>query len=200
MSVGGVVLAAGRSSRMGEPKALLELEGRTFLERAIDTLRAGGCDFVAAVLAAGEATRRPGELARSRGARPVENRLEGAQQVDSLRIGLEALPEDAEAAIALPVDHPLADAQAVAALIRTFHASGAPIVRPVYRDRPGHPVLFARVVWGELADPDLAEGARDVVRRHAGEIRDVPIDDRGVTVDVDTPDDYQREVAPPGPL
>jgi nicotine blue oxidoreductase len=200
MSVGGIVLAAGRSSRMGQPKALLEIEGRTFLERAIDTLREGGCDVVAAVLAAGEAGRRPGELARACGARPVENRLAEAQQIDSLRTGLEALPEDAEAAIVLPVDHPLANAHAVAALIRTFRSSGAPIVRPVYRDRPGHPVLFARVTWGELADPELAEGARDVVHRHAEEIRDVPIEDRGVIVDVDTPDDYQREVAPRGPL
>jgi CTP:molybdopterin cytidylyltransferase MocA len=198
MSVGGVVLAAGRSSRMGESKALLEIESETFLERAIGTLLDGGCGVVAAVLAAGEAAGRPGELARARGARPVENRLEGAEQIDSLRVGLESLPKETEAAIALPVDHPLADAQTVAALIRTFRSSGAPIVRPVYRDRPGHPVLFARVVWDELADPTLAEGARDVIHRHAEEIRDVPIDDRGVTIDVDTPDDYRREVAPRG--
>jgi CTP:molybdopterin cytidylyltransferase MocA len=198
MSVGGVVLAAGRSARMGESKALLEIDGETFLERAIGILQGGGCGVVAVVLAAGDAGRRAGELARARGALAVENRLEAAEQIDSLRIGLAALPAEAEAAIALPVDHPLADAQTVAALIRTFHSSGAPIVRPVYRDRPGHPVLFARAVWEELADPDLAEGARDVVHRHAEEIRDVAIDDRGVTVDVDTPDDYLREVAPGG--
>lgn len=195
MSVGGIVLAAGRSSRMGESKALLEIGGETFLERAIGILLEGGCKTVAVVLAAGEASGRPGELARGRGARPVENPLENAQQIDSLRVGLEALPDDAEAAIALPVDHPLANAGTVAALIRTFRSSGGPIVRPVYHDQPGHPVLFARELWAELADPDLEEGARDVVHRHAEQIRDVAIDDRGVTVDVDTRDDYEREVA-----
>lgn len=149
---------------------------------------------MAVVLAEGEASGRSGELARALAARPVESTRKDAEQIDSLRVGLEALPEDSEAAIALPVDHPLASAATVAALIRTFRSSGAPIVRPVYHDHPGHPVLFARQVWAELADPDLEEGARDVVRRHAEEIQDVTIDDRGVTVDVDTPLDYEREV------
>ena len=194
MTVGGIVLAAGGSSRMGASKALLEIDDETFLERAIGILLEGGCETVAVVLAAGEASGRPGELARTRGARPVENTIENAEQIDSLRLGLEALPEDADAAIALPVDHPLANASTVAALIRTFRSSGAPIVRPVYHDHPGHPVLFAREVWAELADPGLDEGAREVVHRYAEEIRDVAIDDRGVTVDIDTPEDYEREV------
>lgn len=195
MSVGGIVLAAGRSSRMGRPKALLDIDGETFLERAVGILSEGGCETVVVVVGKGEASGRSGELARARGARVIENPLEDAEQIDSLRIGLKALADDAEAAIAFPVDHPLANADTVVALIRTFRSSGGPIVRPVYRDRPGHPVLFARAVWDELADPGLERGARDVVRRHAEEVRDVPIDDRGVVVDVDSPADYRREVA-----
>jgi CTP:molybdopterin cytidylyltransferase MocA len=194
MSVGGIVLAAGSSSRMGQPKALLEIAGETFLERAAGILSEGGCDTVVVVLAKGEGSRRAGELARASGARPVENPLENAEQIDSLRVGLEALPAEVEAAIALPVDHVLASSDTVAALIRTFRSSGGPIVRPVYRDRPGHPVLFSREVWSEFVDPGLECGARGVVHRHAEEIRDVPLDDRGVIVDVDTPADYRREV------
>lgn len=194
MSVGGIVLAAGSSSRMGRSKALLEIDGVTFLERAVETLSGGGCDPIVVVLGAGEAGGDAGDLARARGARAVENPLAGAEQIDSLRVGLEALPAGAEAAIALPVDHPLAGVEVVAALVRTFRSSGELIVRPVYRDRPGHPVLFARAIWKELADPGLARGARDVVHRHAREIRDVPIDERGVVVDIDTPGDYRREV------
>ncbi len=81
----------------------------------------------------------------------------------------------------------------MSALIHAFREAVAPIVRPVYRDRPGHPVLFARGLWRELSDPDLERGARDVVHGHATEIHDVPLDDRGITVDVDTPADYERE-------
>ena len=193
MSVAGIVLAAGRSSRMGEPKALLGVDGVTFLERAIDILMEGGCTAVAAVLGPGEAARRPGEISRRKGALPVENPREHAEQIDSLRVGLGSLPEAAEAAVVLPVDHPLAEAKTVQELIRAFRASGLPIVRPVYNDRPGHPVLFARVLWKELAEPDLADGAREVVRRHAEGILDVTIGDRGVAVDIDTPEDYRRE-------
>lgn len=196
MSVAGIVLAAGRSSRMGEPKALLRLHGETFLERAIDILAEGGCDSVSAVLAPGEAARQPGEIARRKGAIPVENPLPDAEQIDSLRVGLASLPDAVEAAVVLPVDHPLAEARTVREIIRAFRASGQPIIRPVYNDRPGHPVLFARALWEELAEPALDEGARDVIHAHAEEILDVAIGDRGVSVDIDTPDDYRREVGP----
>ena len=192
MSVAGVVLAAGRSQRMGRSKALLEVEGRTFLEHAIDVLAEGGCAEIVAVLPAGEGSARAGVLARDRGASVVEGA--GGEQIDSLRAGLAALSENVEAAVVLPVDHPLADATTVEALIRAFERSRAPIVRPVWRDRPGHPVLFARSLWPELSDPGLVHGARDVVHAHAEAIEDVPLDDRGVTVNVDTPADYAREV------
>lgn len=194
MSVAGIVLAAGRSSRMGEPKALLRLHGETFLERAIDILVEGGCDAISVVLGPGEAARQPGEIARRKGAVPVENPLPDAEQIDSLRVGLASLAEAAEAAVILPVDHPLAEARTVREIIRAFRAGGQPIVRPVYNDRPGHPVLFARALWEELAGPALDEGARDVIHAHAEEILDVAIGDRGVSVDIDTPDDYRREV------
>ena len=192
MKVAGIVLAAGRSARMGRPKSLLEIGDRTFLERAIGILERGGCTDVIAVLARGEAEGRAGELARAHGAKPVES--PGGEQIDSLRMGLAAVPAGAAAAVVLPVDHPLADALTVAVLIGEYEATGAPIVRPVYHDRPGHPILLARVLWPELADPTLEQGARDVIHHHAEEIHDVPIDDRGVTVDVDTPADYQREI------
>ena len=194
MSVAGIVLAAGRSSRMGEPKALLRVDGETFLERAIDILVEGGCNHVSAVLGPGEGAREAGEIARRKGAAPVENPRPDAEQIDSLRVGLASLPESAEAAIVLPVDHPLAEARTVREIIRGFRASGQPIVRPVYNDRLGHPVLFGRGLWAELSAPDLDEGARDVIHAHAEEILDVAIGDRGVSVDIDTPEDYRREV------
>lgn len=196
MKVAGIVLAAGRSSRMGTAKPLLELDGETFLERAIETLEAGGCEPVVVVLGDGESRGPAGEIARASGARVVENPRADAEQIDSLRVGLAALPADIDAAVVLPVDHPLAEADTVRALLRAFADGGAPIVRPVYRDCPGHPVLFARATWEELAGPDLERGARDVVHRYAAEIRDVILDDRGVTVDIDTPDEYRREAAP----
>lgn len=191
-AIAGIVLAAGRSSRMGEPKALLEVEGVTFLERAVRILREGGCAPVVAVVPPGEAAGRMGALAAGGGGTAVENPDAGAEQVDSLRVGLAAIGPAAAAAVVLPVDHALARERTVAVLIAAFRASGAPIVRPDRGGRPGHPVLFARSVWSELSAPELDEGARDVVHRHREAIEDVPVDDEGVTVDINTPEEYAR--------
>lgn len=196
MKVAGIVLAAGRSSRMGRPKPLLPVEGRTFLARGIEVLSEGGCDPLVAVVAPGEEAVRMRRVAEEGGAEVVVNRREDAEQIDSLRVGLEAVGDDAEGAVVLPVDVPVSDGAVVRALIRSFEARRAPIVRPVHADRPGHPVLFSREVWDELREAGLEQGARDVVRRHHPEIEDVPIDDAGVARDVDTPEEYRREVEP----
>lgn len=193
-SVVGIVLAAGRSQRMGEPKPLLEIDGQTFLERAITTLRSGGCASVIVVLSPSESTQTMREIAESAGAHVVENPNSKSEPIDSLRIGLDGAPTDARAAAVLPVDHPVVRESTVAALVRAFESRGSIIVRPVFGDRPGHPIVLERSVWGELAEPDLPEGTRTVVRRHLAEIDHVVVDDPGVRANIDTPDDYAREL------
>ena len=190
----GIVLAAGRSRRMGEPKALLEIDGQTFLECAIVTLLDGGCASVVVVLPAFESASEMWEIAESAGAHPVENPNSQSHPIDSLRIGLDAAPTGSGAAAVLPVDHPVVRESTVAALLDAFESRGAIIVRPVFDDRPGHPILLARSIWDELAEPDLPEGTRTVVRRHQAEIDNVVVGDRGVLTNIDTPDDYAREV------
>lgn len=196
-SVVGIVLAAGRSQRMGEPKALLEIDGQTFLERAITTLLSGGCASVIVVLPPPESARTMWEIAESTGARVVENPNPESEPIDSLRIGLDGVPTDAHAAVVLPVDHPVVRKSTVAALLDAFESGGSIIVRPVYGDRPGHPIVLGRSVWGELDEPDLSEGTRTVVRRHAAEIEHVMVEDSGVRANIDTPDDYARELQKP---
>lgn len=192
--VAGIVLAGGRSSRMGEPKALLEVEGASFLERAARTLARGGCHPVLAVVPPGETGERLLELARRAGAGVVVNPDPEAEQIDSLRLGLGSLETGIPAAVVLPVDHPRVRAATVASLIEAFREKGAPVSRPVYQERPGHPVLFARDVWAELEEPELEHGARNVVHRHLAEIEEVPVDDPGILIDVNTPEEYAREV------
>lgn len=196
-AVAGIVLAGGRSTRMGEPKALLTIEGSTFLERAIRVLADGGCNPVVAVVPPGETGEVLLALARAGGATGIMNPDSGAEQIDSLRHGLHALGPEVGAAAVLPVDHPRVRAGTVAALLAAFRAAGAPIVRPVHGKRPGHPVVFGREVWGELDGPDLESGARDVVHRHHAEIHEVEVDDRGITIDVNTRQEYEREVGTP---
>jgi molybdenum cofactor cytidylyltransferase len=195
--IAGIVLAAGRSRRMGSPKAFLRLDGRTFVERAVEALLGGGCGDVVVVAgsAVDDTAGRIAERALALGARVAVNPEPGSEQVDSLRAGLLALARDVEAAVVLPVDVPLATPALVAAVIDGFRATGAPIVRPTCGGRHGHPVLFARGVWPELLEEALPEGARTVIHAHAARVHEVPVPE--LPADVDTPEDYRRLAGPP---
>ncbi len=194
--VDGIVLAAGRSSRMGAPKAALDLDGETFLARCIALLRQGGCRSVVVVLPDQHAA----AAFAGAGAGPADdvvvtiNPDSGSQPIDSLRIGLAALPADAAAAAVLPVDSPAAHPETVRQLIGAFREAEpgrALIVRPVHGGEPGHPTLFARPLFRELATEVLPHGAETVVERHAQARLDIPVDDPGVSRNVNTPADYR---------
>ncbi|HKY59456.1 MAG TPA: nucleotidyltransferase family protein, partial [Gemmatimonadota bacterium] len=162
----------------------------------VRVLADGGCGPIVAVVPPGEAGERLSSLAERAGARAIPNPDPEAEQIDSLRRGLHALGPGSRGAAVLPVDHPRVRSTTVAALLAAFRERGAPIVRPVHGDRPGHPVLFGREVWEELDAPDLESGARDVVHRHRAEILEVPVDDSGILIDVNTREEYDREVEP----
>jgi molybdenum cofactor cytidylyltransferase len=186
----GIVLAAGRSRRMGQPKALLRLGERSFVRAAAETLSDGGCADVVVVVASEDVEAE----AHSAGARVAWNDDLDAEQVDSLRCGLDAADGVTSAAVALPVDHPLVRPDTVTALLEAHRTNPSAIVRPVYEGKPGHPTLFPRALWPALLDPSLPDGARSVVEDPATPVVDVPVDDAGVLADIDTPEAYDRYV------
>lgn len=190
--IDGLVLAAGRSRRMRQPKPLLSIDDETFLERAIRVLIEGGCRAVIVVLSSGAGDE--ARLAEQAGAKVVVNDDPESQQADSLRIGLGALESEAEAVVVLPVDHPIVRVSTVQRVLEAFRRRGAVIARPSYLGVPGHPTLFARRLFDELMRTDLPEGARTVVAENEDAVTDVPVQDPGVTSDVDSPDDYRQLV------
>lgn len=191
----GVVLAAGRSRRMGAPKPLLAVdEQENFLEHVIAALRDGGCHDVCVVVGPEHdaAAREIGEAVWDAGAHRLINPLTDAQQVDSLRVAIRSLPPEAEALIETPVDFPRIQAATVRRLIDAFGHSRAPVVVPTYGGRRGHPTLFARSMWPELLAEPLPEGARTVVHAHQSDLLEVTVEDAGILLGVDTPEDYTR--------
>jgi molybdenum cofactor cytidylyltransferase len=210
--VPGIVLAAGRSSRMGRPKALLPCgpEGESFVARLIAALTNGGVADVLVVGRAADHALRT-ELARlglgasaslssSGRLRYVENPDPDAGQLSSILTGLRAADRPGvRGVIVIPVDTPLITPHTVAALLTSFDATRAPIVRPVHRGAHGHPVIFSRAIFDELRHADPAVGAKAVVRAHADAIANVEVDDAGVVSDVDTPEDYARLFGSPLP-
>ncbi len=179
---------------MGSPKALVEVGGQSFLERVLRALREGGCDDLLCIAPAEPDAIATAALAA--GARVVINRDPTSEQVDSIRLALDALAPEVAAAVILPVDHPLVHASSIAAVIRTFRATGKPIVRASYHGRPGHPTLFGRALFTEF-QPGLPAGARSVIARHARDVEDVAVQDEGVDIDIDTPSSLPP-TEPPG--
>jgi len=194
-AIDGIIPAAGRSSRMGAPKPTLDAAGAPFIERAVAALREGGCRDVIAVLSPDDAT--AASAASRAGARVLMNTAAESEQIDSLRLALRNLLPGALGAVVLPVDHPLATSATVRALIDAWSSSGAPIARASYHGVAGHPTLFSATIFDELLRGELPEGARSIVAAHASELLDVPVEDPGVTTDVDTPDDYRRAFGAP---
>ena len=186
---------------MGEPKALLDLHGRTFLESAVDALLNGGCTGVVVVVPGEEVVVEEvssggrasiADLARRLPVTTVFNPDRGSEQIDSLRVALEALPSTATGALVLPVDHPLVSAHTVAALIAASRSNPDAVVRPTREGTPGHPTLFPRALWRLLFDPSLPRGARSVVESADTRTVEVAVDDPGVVADIDTPAAYRR--------
>lgn len=190
--VDAVILAAGLSTRMEKPKALLEIGQETFLERAIHVLKAGGCRYIVAVLNDQDAW--PQRLADATGAAVVINDQQDSQQLDSLRLGMRALPEDWAAVMVLPVDVPLVSTDTVQALRHAFAERGAAVTVPFHNGVAGHPVLLARALEPDVLERHWDEGVRSLIMEHARDLCEVKVMDPGVLIDVDTPEDYWRYV------
>jgi len=173
---------------MGRAKALLEVEGVTFLRRVVRSLSEGGCDDVVVVV--GENSGDIAEEARAAGATLITNPDPGEGPITSLRLAIDALADDVDAIAYLPVDHPLVHPDSVAGLLHAAEASGAVLALPMYGEKRGHPAIFGRVLFEELLDPTLEGGARTVVHRHLATALLLRSEDPGVIADIDTPDDY----------
>jgi CTP:molybdopterin cytidylyltransferase MocA len=186
--VAGVLLAAGEGSRLGRPKALVEVGGRRLADRGVALLRAGGAGPV--VLVAGAA------VVAVPGAVVVHNPAWATGMGSSLAAGLaavRALPGQAcGAAVIALADQPLVGAGSVGRLIAA-HRAGAGIAVAAYGGRPRNPVLIARAHWEQvLAMADGDAGARPFLRAHADLCTLVECGDTGRPDDIDTPEDLAR--------
>jgi CTP:molybdopterin cytidylyltransferase MocA len=187
--VAGLLLAAGEGSRLGRPKALVELGGQTLAERGVALLRDGGADPVLIVTGAVPVTMASAHVVRN----PDWRTGMGS----SLAAGLRALRAggtppgelDSSAVVVALADQPLVGAEAVRRLIAAYR-EGATVAVAAYDGKPRNPVLIAREHWDcvlELATGDT--GARQFLRARPELVRLVECGDTGSPYDVDTPED-----------
>ena len=187
--INALVLAAGESRRMGQPKPLLRFGATTFLEQIVSVLRHSDVDRITVVLGArAEAIRAAVDLPD---VDIVVNEAYARGQLSSLIAGLQSAPPQTEAILLCLVDNPFITTSAVNCVIRAFRETGKPIIVPVASNRRGHPALFARAVFPELLNAPADQGARAVVTAHADRVQEVDVRDSSVLVRIDTPEDYR---------
>ena len=187
----GLVLAAGEGSRLGRPKALVELDGELLVDRAVRAAHEGGCDRVVVVLGAAAAD--VVRAAALEGAVVVVNDGWREGMGSSLRCGLAALADqNAAAAVVLLVDQPDIGAEAVRRLSAAWQA-GPVAVAASYSGAPRNPVLLDASIWADVCASALGDvGARAWLREHADEVVLVACDDLGSDADIDTVADLVR--------
>ena len=180
MKTAGLILAAGESRRMGQPKALLTINGHTFVQNLIEILKKT-CDPLVVVLG-----HNPEPIRKAIGdsATIVINHNYNLGQFSSMQAGLKALPANIDGLLFTLVDHPAPLPSTILSLI----SQEAPISIPVYYGRKGHPVYFRRDVLTEFMGLSADSQASVVSRRHAMETRLVKVDDPGILDDIDDPE------------
>jgi CTP:molybdopterin cytidylyltransferase MocA len=182
--VPAIVLAAGASSRMGRPKALLPVNGRPAVEPVCSALVGGGATAIVVVVGKHAAEIRAG--ADLSGMTVIDNANWSSGRTSSVQSGLAALPPTAEWTLLALVDMPLVRAATVRALLAAPRG-GADVVVPVHDGRRGHPILLRRTLFAQIAALGPDEPLNTVVR--AARRIDVAVDDPGVLIDFDEPGD-----------
>jgi nicotine blue oxidoreductase len=176
-----LVLAAGEGSRFGGPKALVELDGERLVDRAVRVLREGGCEPVYVVSGA--------VTVDVPGATTVINDNWATGMASSLRAGLAALPESADAVVVSLVDQPGIGADVVDRLVHHLH-EGHPLVVATYHGRSRNPVGVARSLWAAVSASAVGdEGVRAFIREHPDQVEAVECADIADPTDIDTPED-----------
>jgi molybdenum cofactor cytidylyltransferase len=185
----GVVLAAGRSSRLGRPKQLLPFGNEPLLRYTVRRILKSSLDEVLVVV--GHEAEAVTATIADLPVRVIVNPDAALGQSTSVQAGLANLAPQTEAVVFFLGDQPGIDATIIDALVAAWRESRAPVVAPRYRDGIGNPVLFDRSAFAELASLDGDSGARPIVREHerAGDLLLVPVD-RPRPRDIDTEADY----------
>lgn len=192
-SVAAVILAAGQSARMGQAKQLLRVGGRTVLECVLENVRHAGIEEVVLVLGF-DAERiqhtLPAPLLEE--VKIVLNSQYEQGMATSLRVGLVAVSEAASAALLVLGDQPFVQPTTIRRIVEHSQNTSAEIVIPVFGGQRGNPVLIRRSLFAEAMSLHGDTGCRALSAGHANVMEQIAVEDEGILLDLDNPDDYQR--------
>ncbi len=185
-----VVLAAGESKRMGQPKMLLPFKGSTILETVIRSLLEGDIPHILVVLGAESA--RLSEILRNYPVQTVTNPNYSQGMLSSVQAGFDALPSETRSVLVVLGDQPTISGPVLARLKAATQTSPDSIVLPVYRGRRGHPVLIPAIYRSEIAALSHEIGLRQLLQRHPDAILEIQMDSPEILEDIDDPKSYEE--------
>lgn len=187
----GIILAAGESKRMGFPKALLAIQGTSFVRSIIEKHRQAGIEQI--IVVTGAHCEDVGNEVNAPGVTVAHNKDYMRGQLSSIQTGIKAAEQFLFDAILLhPVDHPLITGDTITLLIEQYRAASFPIVLPTYQKKRGHPVIFSSSLFPELYAAPADIGARSVVWNHKAEVLEIETADKGILQNIDTPETYEN--------
>ncbi|HYB20578.1 MAG TPA: nucleotidyltransferase family protein [Thermodesulfobacteriota bacterium] len=192
--ISAIVLAAGESKRMGRTKQLLKWEGKTMLQRVLESLCNSGVGEVILVL--GHEADRILEVVDTRKAKVVINKIYREGMITSIQQGLMNLNDKVEAFFIVLADQPAVGPEVFDRLIGEFKRAVPQknIVLPCFGGRRGHPALFGTKYRNEAFRIKGDVGFRQILQEHPEDILGVEMDTDSVLKDIDTPDDYRKQL------
>jgi 4-nitrophenyl phosphatase len=188
--IAAVILAAGGSTRFGQPKQLLDWGGSPLLGHIVNIAISAALSPVIVVLGSGAERLRP-----ILDALPVQTVMNWGWEEGmstSVRAGLAVLPPGVEAAVFLQCDQPLITPELLKAIVACYKERGTDIVHPTYASERATPVLFGCRHFPELAAVLGDEGGRGLIDRHSERVATIEVADGITLADIDTPADYER--------
>jgi molybdenum cofactor cytidylyltransferase len=185
-----IILAAGQSKRMGQPKMLMPWGKSTVLQTVIATVQASGVKDV--IVVTGGARAQVESLVGQSVQTIFNEDYANGEMLSSIQVGLAAKTREARAALICLGDQPQVQERSVRRVRDAFLKNNSSIVVPSFQMRRGHPWLIARSLWEELLRMKPPQTPRDFLKAHEKEIEYVIVDSPSVIEDLDTPDDYLK--------
>lgn len=185
-----IILAAGESKRMGQPKMLMPWGKSTVLQTVISTFQTAGVDDILVVTGG---SRREVEALIGKSVQTVFNEKYGqGEMLSSVQVGLAAKKMEARAALIGLGDQPQIQERSVQRILQEYNRTNAPLIVPSYQMHRGHPWLVAREFWDQILKMCPPESPRDFLNRHAHDIHYIELDTPSILQDLDTPEDYLK--------
>ena len=188
--VTAIILAAGQSRRMGQPKMLLPWGGTTVLGVVIETLKAAGMEDL--VVVTGGAREQVEAIVRGSAQVVFNAEYLNSEMLSSIQCGLGAIKPQSQAALICLGDQPQVQVGSVQVILQEYESTGTSLIVPSYQMKRGHPWLVARKWWNEILEMRSPKSPREFLNRHAEEIKYMNVDTPSILADLDTPEDYLK--------